>query len=128
LSFVDGLRRILVVVCMGIASDARGQAPGAVRSDRLSVGAAVAATVSTIRPRVARPPLATEGASPPFDVRSVIETVSGALRATPTLRAADATVGTALIALGVRRHHSTSAAVVVGVHAIDLALGQRVTG
>jgi hypothetical protein len=72
--------------------------------------------------------LATEGASPPFDVRSVIETVSGALRATPTLRAADATVGTALIALGVRRHHSTSAAVVVGVHAIDLALGQRVTG
>jgi hypothetical protein len=96
---------------------------------RLSVDAAVAATLSEARRGVDKPKApTTDQSSLPSDVRSVVETVTGALRSTPSLRAADATVGTALIALGARGRHPRASAVVVGVHAIELALGRPVSG
>jgi hypothetical protein len=61
-----------------------------------------------------------------FDIRPFIESVTGALSATSHLRAADAAVGTVLIAFGTRRHHPMSSAVFVGVHAVDLAVGKKV--
>ena len=66
----------------------------------------------------------TESASP-FDVRPVVETLTRALTATPRLRAADTAAGMALIAVGTRSRHPMSAAVFVGVHAIQLGLGRK---
>jgi hypothetical protein len=60
-----------------------------------------------------------------FDVRPLVETLTSALTATPHMRAADATAGMALIALGTRSRHPMSAAVFVGVHAIQLGLGRK---
>ena len=67
-----------------------------------------------------------ETPTPTFDIRPFIESVTGALSATPHLRAADAAVGTALIAFGTRRHHPKSSAVFVGIRAVDLAVGKKV--
>jgi hypothetical protein len=66
----------------------------------------------------------TESASP-FDVRPVVETLTRALTATPQLRAADTAAGMALIAVGTRSRHPMSAAVFVGVHAIQPGLGRK---
>lgn len=60
-----------------------------------------------------------------FDVRPLVETLTSALTGTPHMRAADATAGMVLIAFGTRARHPMSAAVFVGVHAVQLGLRRK---
>jgi hypothetical protein len=94
------------------------------RPHRLIVDSAVVANVPQPR-ALPGTTLKTATESPSgFDVQPLVETVTSALTATPHRRAADTTAGMALIALGTRSRHPTSAAVFVGVHAIQLGLGR----
>ena len=60
-----------------------------------------------------------------FDVRPLVDTLTNTLTATSHMRAADATAGIALIAFGTRSQHPRSAAVFLGVHALQLGVGAR---
>jgi hypothetical protein len=77
-----------------------------------------------------RMPYPTPHSSPRRVCESIRRTTRGrdpdeALTATPHLRAADTAAGMALIAVGTRSRHPMSAAVFVGVHAIQLGLGRK---
>jgi hypothetical protein len=61
-----------------------------------------------------------------LDVRHILDTWTNALSATPRLRAADTTLGVALLALGARSRQPMASAVFVGMHALQLGLGRNV--
>jgi hypothetical protein len=110
-----------VLVFVLVAVPARAQVP----PHRLIVDPSVVGPASERR----QAELLKPASDPPprtFDVRPFIESVTGALSATPHLRAADAAVGGALIAFGTRRHHPMSSAVFLGVHTLQLAVGKKV--
>jgi hypothetical protein len=70
----------------------------------------------------------TAPAEPPrtLDVQHILDAWTHALSATPRLRAADTTLGVALLAFGARSRQPTASAVFVGVHALQLGLGRNV--
>ena len=61
----------------------------------------------------------------PLDVRFLVDTLTNTLTATSHMRAADATAGIALIAIGTRSQHPRSAALFLGVHALQLGVGRH---
>ncbi len=111
-----------VLLFLAIALPARAQTIE--RPRRLVIDPSVVQTTDSHRVEAVKTTADTPAASS-FDVRPLIDSVTGALTATPHRRAADAALGTALIAFGARPHHPASSAVFLGVHALRLAAGNR---
>ncbi len=118
-------RSAVVVLVSAVAVPAWAQMSVDDRPHRLVVDPSVVANLPQTHVLPGTPVKPSTEPTRAFDVRPLVETLTSALTATPHMRAADATVGMALIALGTRAHHPMSAAVFVGVHAMQLGFGRN---
>jgi len=116
---------VLVVLVFAVAVPLWAQTPVNDRPHRLVVNHSVVADVPRSHALPTTPLKASTESASALEVRPVVEALTRALTATPHLRAADTAAGMALIAIGTRSRHPKSAAVFIGVHAIQLGLGRK---
>jgi hypothetical protein len=120
------LAAVLVLMISAATVAAQAQVSTTDQPHHLIIDASVKASLPQRHRAIDHSPSSLNEPPLPSDVRSVVESLTGALSRTPHMRAADAMVGTALIAFGTRRHHPMSSAVFLGVHAVQLGLARQI--